>query len=99
MLFRSPIGDAEYFFGIGNKKGKVYDLWVDKRGCTFAKEISGNVYYKEWGKVHNQWTLTDDEKNEDYVIIIYDAKKKEWVNTGDIIIDGEVVIQGAADKN
>ena len=57
------------------------------------------MLFRSWGKVHNQWTLTDDEKNEDYVIIIYDAKKKEWVNTGDIIIDGEVVIQGAADKN
>ena len=89
----NPIGDACFFFG--RKTG--YDLWVDSNKASFVKVIGGNVFYVEWGSVHNKWPLTDEEKEADNVIIIYDAERNEWLHQGDIIVDGKVVVNSESE--
>ena len=84
----NPIGDAYYFFG----KITGYDLWVERNNCTYAKEVAGNVFYREWKSVHNMSSLTEEQRKSDDVIIIYDGENDKWLYHGEIIIDGEVVI-------
>lgn len=84
----NPIGDAYYFFG--RKNG--YDLWVEADKASYVKEIGGNVFYTDFGTVHNKMPLSDQQKASDNIIIIYDAEKGDWQYHGEIIVDGEVVV-------
>lgn len=86
----NPIGDAQYFFG----KIPGYDIWVDRNKCTYAKEVAGNVFYLEWKSVHNMYSLTEEQRKSEDIIIVYDGENDKWLYRGEIIIDGEVVING-----
>lgn len=64
----STIDDCYFFFG--RKKG--YDMWAEPDIDKFYN-VGNNIYYNEYGKLHNQKNTKTDG-----AIIIYDNSSNTW---------------------
>lgn len=66
----STIGDAYYFFG----RVKGYDMWAEAKKCSYFANRGLNVFYKEFGSVHNMYPKNPSDR-----VSIWLAHSGKWI--------------------